>query len=87
MNNGEGDSFRDKVSTIDEAGKRKWVYSYKPSGKFYKARTWLSIFYLFVFFGLPFVQYKGEPFLMLNILERKFVIFGLVFLYQDLYLF
>jgi hypothetical protein len=45
INNGEGDSFRDKVSTIDEAGKRKWVYAYKPSGKFYKARTWLSIFY------------------------------------------
>jgi len=81
------ESFRDKVSTIDEAGKRKWVFAYKPSGKFYNARTWLSIFYLFVFFGLPFVQYKGEPFLMLNILERKFVIFGFVFWSQDFYLF
>ena len=83
----EEGSFRDKVSTIDEAGKRKWVFAYKPSGKFYKARTWLSIFYLFVFFGLPFVQYKGEPFLMLNILERKFVIFGFIFWSQDFYLF
>ncbi len=81
------ESFRDKVSTIDEAGKRKWVFAYKPSGKFYKARTWLSIFYLFVFFGLPFVQYKGEPLMMLNILERKFVIFGFVFWSQDFYLF
>ncbi len=83
----EGESFRDKVATIDDSGKRKWVFAYKPSGKFYKARTWLSIFYLIVFFGLPFVQYKGEPFLMLNILERKFVVFGFVFWSQDFYLF
>jgi cytochrome c oxidase accessory protein FixG len=87
MNIDEGESFRDKVATIDESGKRKWVFAYKPSGKFYKARTWLSIFYLIVFFGLPFVQYKGEPFMMLNILERKFVIFGFVFWSQDFYLF
>lgn len=87
MNIDEGESFRDKVATIDESGKRNWVFAYKPSGKFYQARSWLSIFYLFVFFGLPFVQYKGEPFLMLNILERKFVIFGFVFWSQDFYLF
>lgn len=87
LNQEEGESFRDRVSTIDETGHRKWVFAYKPSGKFYKARTLLSIFYLFVFFGLPFVQYKGEPLLLLNILERKFVIFGFVFWSQDFYLF
>ena len=87
LNQEEGESFRDRVSTIDETGHRKWVFAYKPSGKFYKARTLLSIFYLFVFFGLPFVHYKGEPLLLLNILERKFVIFGFVFWSQDFYLF
>ena len=87
LNHEEGESFRDRVSTIDETGHRKWVFAYKPSGKFYKARTLLSIFYLFVFFGLPFVQYKGEPLLLLNIIERKFVIFGFVFWSQDFYLF
>ena len=55
-NHVEGESFRDRVSTIGETGDRKWVFAYKPSGKFYKLRTLLSIFYLFVFFGLPFVQ-------------------------------
>ncbi len=87
LNQEEGESFRDRVSTIDETGHRKWVFAYKPSGKFYRARTLLSIFYLFVFFGLPFVQYKGEPLLLLNIIERKFVIFGFVFWSQDFYLF
>jgi len=87
LNQEEGESFRDRLSTIDETGNRKWIFAYKPSGRFYDFRTLLSIFYLFVFFGLPFVQYKGEPLLLLNIIERKFVIFGFVFWSQDFYLF
>ena len=83
----EDDLYRDRVATIDEEGKRKWVYAYKPSGRFYSARTWLSLFYLFIFFGLPWIKYKGEPFMLLNILERKFVIFGFVFWSQDFFLF
>jgi cytochrome c oxidase accessory protein FixG len=47
----------------------------------------LSYFYLLLFFGLPFIKYKGEPFLLLNIIERKFVVFGFVFWSQDFYLF
>jgi cytochrome c oxidase accessory protein FixG len=83
----ENDEYRDRVATIDEKGKRKWVYAYKPTGRFYNARTWLSLFYLIVFFGLPWVTYKGEPFMLLNILERKFVVFGFVFWSQDFFLF
>ena len=83
----DNDLYRDRVSTIDEEGKRKWVYAYKPSGRFYNARTWLSLFYLVVFFGLPWIKYKGEPFMLLNILERKFVVFGFVFWSQDFFLF
>ncbi len=87
MNIKEEESFRDRVATIDESGKRKWIFAYKPSGKFYNARSILSIFYLILFFGLPLIKYKGEPFLLLNILERKFVVFGFVFWSQDFYLF
>lgn len=81
------DLYRDRVATIDEKGKRKWVYAYKPSGRFYNARTWLTFLYLMVFFGLPLIKYKGEPFVLLNILERKFVIFGFIFWSQDFFLF
>ena len=80
-------SFRDKLSTVDEQGKRVWVYPKKPQGKFYNARTWVSIVLLIVLFGGPFVRINGEPLLMLNVLERKFVIFGQVFWPQDFYLF
>ena len=87
MKPSDDESFRDRVSTIDESGKRKWVFAYKPAGRFYNARTYLSILYLVLFFGLPLVKFQGEPFILLNILERKFVIFGFVFWSQDFYLF
>ena len=50
-------------------------------------RTWFSIFYLIVFFTLPFIKVNGGPFLMINIMERKFILFGLIFWPQDFFIF
>jgi len=83
---GEG-KFRDRLSTLDETGKRKWIYPKKVFGKYFNARTWLSYVLLAFLFGGPFIRIGGEPLLMLNILERKFVIFGKIFWPQDFYLF
>jgi cytochrome c oxidase accessory protein FixG len=38
-------------------------------------------------FAGPFIRIRGEPLLMMNILERKFIIFGRIFWPTDLYLF
>lgn len=79
--------YRDFVSTITEDGKRNWIYPKKPSGRFYKYRTVLSWFLLgFLFLG-PFIKINGNPLILLNVLERKFILFGLVFWPQDFYLF
>jgi cytochrome c oxidase accessory protein FixG len=85
--NTEGGSYRDKVATVDKQGKRIWVFPHKPTGKLYNARTWLSVVYLIVLFGLPFVKYKGHPFFLINILERKFILFGQIFWPQDFFIF
>ena len=81
------DSFRDTISTIDQHGKRVWIYPKKQKGFFYKWRTYISYFLLALLFGMPFIKVNGEPFLLFNILERKFIIFGLTFFPQDFYLF
>lgn len=81
------EAFRDRIATVDEDGKRIWVYPKKPSGRLYRARTILSIFLLAFLFGAPFIKINGEPLILLNILERKFIIFGLAFWPQDFHLF
>ena len=76
----EEESYRDFVNTITEDGKRNWIYPKKPSGRFYRYRTVLSWFLLGFLFAGPFITINGNPLILMNILERKFVLFGLVFL-------
>jgi len=81
------DEYRDKVSTIDDEGKRIWVYPKKPKGSYTKAREILAVFLLIFLFGTPFIKVYGQPLLLFDILNRKFIIFGLVFWPQDFFLF
>src|SRR6188508_292041 len=81
------ESFRDSVATITKEGKRNYIHPKKPKGKLYRLRTWFSLFYLLVFFGLPFIKVNAEPLFMLNVMERKFIIFGMIFWPQDFFIF
>lgn len=90
MNNNPIDTepnFRDKISTVDVAGKRKWMYVFQPQGKLYNLRTAFSILYLVLLFGLPFITYNGNPLFLFDITHSKFIFFGQVFLPQDFMLF
>ncbi|MDR9398497.1 cytochrome c oxidase accessory protein CcoG [Salibacter sp.] len=81
------DAFRDSIATVDEEGKRNWIYPKKPKGRFYKWRSYVSYVLLAFFFSAPFIKIGGEPLLMLNVIDRKFVFFGQIFWPQDFYLF
>lgn len=83
----DSEEYRDHIATVDEAGKRVWVYPKKPSGRFYRWRTWVSFAFLAIFLVMPFIKVDGEQFLLFNVLERKFVLFGLLFTPQDFHLF
>lgn len=80
-------SFRDSIGTINEEGKRHWIFPKKPKGKFYNARTLVSVVLLLALFSGPFIRIAGKPFLLFNIIERRFIIFGQVFWPQDFYIF
>lgn len=84
---GEADSFRDRIATVDDKGRRKWVYAHKTKGKLFNIRTWVSRGFFALFFALPFIQYKGRPLFMFNIPEAKFILFGRVFWPQDFFIF
>ncbi|GJM32875.1 MAG: cytochrome c oxidase accessory protein CcoG [Saprospiraceae bacterium] len=81
------ETYRDKIATVDEKGKRIWVYPKRPKGRFYNARTYVSWGLLAILFGLPFIKVNGEPLILFNILERNFIIFGIHFTPQDFHLF
>jgi cytochrome c oxidase accessory protein FixG len=79
-------NFRDHVSTIDQQGHRIWIYSKKPQGAFTRAREIVSLLLLLILFTVPFIRINGQSLLLFNFSERKFIIFGLVFWPQDIYL-
>jgi len=78
--------FRDRITTINEEGKRVYIHPKRPKGKFTNYRWVVSSFLLLLLFAGPWIQFKGEPFMLFNILERRFIIFGQVFWPQDFHL-
>ncbi|WP_088323690.1 cytochrome c oxidase accessory protein CcoG [Polaribacter tangerinus] len=86
METPNNEQFRDSIGTIDSEGKRSWVFPKKPSGKFYKYRTYVSYLLLSFLLTAPFIKVNGNQFLLFNVLKRKFSIFGFPFWPQDFHL-
>ncbi len=79
-------SFRDRISTNTEEGKRAWIHPKKPKGRFYNRRRVVAAVLLSLMFVFPWIRFKGEPFILFNIFERKFILFGQLFWPQDFHL-
>ncbi|MFT5090288.1 MAG: cytochrome c oxidase accessory protein FixG [Candidatus Latescibacterota bacterium] len=84
---GYEDNFRDHLGNITRDGKRLKIYPKRPSGRYHSARRIASWFLLAFLFTGPLLRINGQPLLLLNIIDRKFVFFGVPFWPQDLYLF
>lgn len=83
----EREKFRDSIATVDQQGKRSWVYPRKPAGRLYRYRQYVSYLLLAFLVASPFIKINGNQFLMFNVLERRFSIFGFTFWPQDFYIF
>jgi cytochrome c oxidase accessory protein FixG len=79
------DIFRDELASVARDGRRRWIYARQPTGRFYRWRTAVGVLLLAFLFLAPFVTINGQPLMMLNILERRFVLFGVFFRPQDFY--
>ncbi|MGE0020460.1 MAG: cytochrome c oxidase accessory protein CcoG [Draconibacterium sp.] len=79
-------TFRDRPINMNERGGRKWVYAKKPSGKWYNRRTIVSWILLLFLIAAPFLRLNGHPFMLLDIANRKFIIFGAIFWAQDTFI-
>ncbi len=82
-----GEEYRDSLATITKDGKRAWIFAKKVSGKFYNFRQLFGYFLLVFLFTVPFIKIGGEPLLLFNLPERKFILFSVIFWPQDSFLF
>jgi len=80
------EEFRNTIATVDALGKRVWIYPKKPTGIHHRWRIAVTVLLLSLFFSGPFIKLNGHPFLLINILERRFILFGQVFWPQDFFL-
>lgn len=81
------EEFRDHLATVTDEGKRVWILPKKPFGKLYNFRTFVSIILLAVLFLVPFIKVNGHPYMLLDLLNRKFILFGISFGPHDFHLF
>jgi polyferredoxin len=77
----------DGLLAAKESGERKWMYPAVRKGNYYRWRSRLSYVYLLLFFTGPFIRVSGQPLLLLNVIDRQFVLLGQVFWPQDIFIF
>lgn len=80
------EAFRDSLGIVEKSGKRKWIYPKKPKGRFHSARILFSGILLAVLFGVPFIKVNGHQYMLFDIINRKFILFGYPFGPHDFYL-
>ena len=83
----DNQEFRDHITTIGQYGKHVRLFPRKPEGKYHRRRAFVAVLLLAFLFLAPFIKVNDRPLLLFNILERKFIIFGVTFWPQDFYLF
>ncbi len=80
-------SFRDSLASVDQKGRRIWIYPTKPVGGYHQARVLVATLLIGFLFIAPFLRLGGNQLLQFDIIHRKFFIFGLAFWPQDFHLF
>lgn len=80
-------TYRDQLATLNKKGKRQWVYAQQPKGELYNYRNVVSYFLLTILLVTPFIKINGDPFILLNVIEREFILFGVHFWPQDFHIF
>jgi cytochrome c oxidase accessory protein FixG len=79
----DSELFRERLSTIDDSGKRKWLFPKRPHGGYYTKRSIVSWIYFIIFFTLPFIKYQGKPLFQFNFIKGEYIILGNIFWPQD----
>ena len=79
-------SYRDRISTVTTEGKRNYLHPKIPKGTFIFWRNVVGVVLLILLFAMPLIKVNGDPLMMINLIDRKFIIFGIIFWPQDTFI-
>ncbi|MEY2760553.1 MAG: hypothetical protein RLZZ96_453 [Bacteroidota bacterium] len=82
----DNDDYRNHLYNQTKDGKRLWIYPGRIIGQFYHLRTYFSYLLLTLLFGIPWLEYRGNPIFLFNVVERKFIFWAVPFFPQDFHL-
>ena len=80
------DYFRSHLPNQNEQGGRNWLYPKATTGRYTRWRMVVAWALLAALVAGPFVWVDGHPLFLFNVLERRFIVFGVMFWPQDFYL-
>lgn len=78
------EEFRNSLATINERGKRIWLFPKRVTGLWMSRRRWVAYFLFSLWVLGPWLEWNGQQLFVFNIIERHFVIYGQHFYPQDL---
>ena len=74
----EHDTFRNELASVARDGRRRWIYARQPAGRSTARARSVSVFLLaFLLSARRSSTIGGQPLMMLNVLERRFVLLGM----------
>lgn len=77
---------RERITTIRDDGSRFFLHPADTRGRFTLARRLVALLLIAVYVALPWIPVNGQPAIFLDVLNRRFHIFGATFAAQDLWI-
>ncbi len=71
------------LSTLNQDGSRKWLRPRVSPGRFLSARRVVAYVLILLFTALPYIKINGYPAILLDLIGRRFHIFGTTFYPTD----
>ncbi len=77
---------RDVLTTVREDGSRRFLFPADAHGRFLSGRRAAALVLIGIYLLLPWIRVGGYPAVFLDVLDRRFHLFGLTLAAQDLWL-
>ncbi len=78
--------IRESMTTINKDGSRFFLHPADVSGRFTLWRRIFALFLIGIYVFLPWIPINGHPAVFLDVIHRRFHLFGLSFAAQDLWM-